>query len=160
MDKELKLLINKYGKRAVNDLKTKLVSDRTHASGDTLDSISYSIKGGGIVIEFDPSINILDEGLNAGQRISVSGSQGIIRWMKAKGIRPRFAKGTITERDYKASAFLIARAIRARGTITRFGYRGSGILSLFDNNSSFGTDLINDIELWAKNKVDNLLNNI
>ena len=80
--------------------------------------------------------------------------------MKAKGIRPRFAKGTITERDYKASAFLIARAIRARGTITRFGYRGSGILSLFDNNSSFGTDLINDIELWAKNKVDNLLNNI
>lgn len=160
MDKELKLLINKYGKRAVNDLKAKLVSDGTHASGDTLDSVAYSIKGGNIVIEFDPSVNILDEGLNAGQRISVSGSQGIIRWMKAKGIRPRFAKGTITERDYKASAFLIARAIRNRGTIARFGYRGTNIFSLFDNNSSFGIDLTNDIELWAQNKVDNLLNNI
>ena len=156
MDKELKLLVDKYGKRAVNDLKAKLVSDRTHASGDTLNSISYSVKGGNIVVEFDPSINILDEGLNAGQRISESGSQGIIRWMKAKGIRPRFAKGTITERDYKASAFLIARAIRARGTIQRFGYKGSDILSIFSENSSFGIDLINDIELWAQNKVDNL----
>ena len=160
MDKELKLLINKYGKRAVDDLKNKLVSDRTHASGDTLNSISYSLSGGGIVIEFDPSINILDEGLNTGQRISVSGSEGIIRWMKAKGIRPRFSKGTVTERDYKASAFLIARAIRARGTIQRFGYRGSDILSIFSDNSSFGTDLINDIELWAQNKIDKLLNNI
>lgn len=160
MDKELKLLIDKYGKRAVNDLKSKLVSDRTHASGDTLNSISYFQSNGNIVIEFDPSIHILDEGLNAGQRISASGSQGIIRWMKAKGIRPAFAKGTVTERDYKASAFLIARAIRNRGTITRFGYKGSDILSIFSNNSSFGVDLMNDIELWAQNKVDNLLNNI
>jgi len=159
MDKELKLLIDKYGKRAVNDLKNKLVSDRTHASGDTLDSISYSKKGGNIVIEFDPSVNILDEGLNTGQRISASGSQGIIRWMKAKGIRPAFAKGTVTERDYKASAFLIARAIRNRGTIARFGYRGSDILSIFSDNSSFGVDLMSDLELWAQNKIDNLLNN-
>ena len=160
MNKELKLLADKYGKRAVDDLKNKLVSDRTHASGDTLNSISYSIKGGNIVIEFDATINILDEGLNAGQRISESGSDGIVRWMKAKGLRPRFAKGTITERDYKASAFLIARAIKARGTIQKFGYKGSNILSLFDNNSSFGTDLINDLEVWAQNKVDKLLNNI
>ncbi len=160
MDKELKLLADKYGKRAVEDLKNKLLSDDTNASGDTLNSISYSIKGGNIVIEFDPTINILDEGLNTGQRISVSGSQGIIRWMKAKGIRPRFAKGTVTERDYKASAFLIARAIRNRGTIARFGYRGSDILSIFDNNSSFGTDLMNDLDVWAQNKVDKLLNNI
>ena len=159
MDKELKLLIDKYGKRAVSDLKTKLVSDSTHASGETLNSISYSAKGGGIVVEFDPSINILDEGLNTGQRISASGSQGIIRWMKAKGIRPAFAKGTVTERDYKASAFLIARAIRNRGTIRRFGYRGSDILSIFSDNSSFGVDLMNDLELWAQNKIDNLLNN-
>lgn len=160
MDKELKLLIDKYGKRAVNDLKSKLVSDRTHASGDTLNSISYSLDGGGIVVEFDPSVNILDEGLNRGQRISASGSEGIIRWMKAKGIRPAFAKGTVTERDYKASAFLIARAIKARGTIQKFGYRGSDILSIFSDNSSFGVDLMNDIELWAQNKIDNLLNNI
>lgn len=161
MDKELKLLINKYGKRAVDDLKNKLVSDRTHASGDTLNSISYSLDGGGIVIEFDPSVNILDEGLNRGQRISVSGSEGIIRWMKAKGIRPRFSKGTVTERDYKASAFLIARAIKARGTMQRFGYRGSDILGiLFDGNSTFMNHLSQDIELWAQNKIDNILNNI
>ena len=160
MDKELKLLANKYGKRAVSDLKSKLVSDGTHASGETLNSINYSIKGGSIVVEFDAAINVLDEGLNTGQRISASGSQGIIRWMKAKGIRPAFAKGTVTERDYKASAFLITRAIRNRGTIRRFGYKGSNILSIFDSNSSFGTDLMNDIELWAQNKVDNLLNNI
>jgi len=160
MDKELKLLADKYGKRAVDDLKNKLLSDDTNASGDTLNSISYSIKGGNIVIEFDATINILDEGLNAGQRISESGSDGIVRWMKAKGLRPRFAKGTITERDYKASAFLIARAIKARGTIQKFGYKGSNILSLFDNNSSFVTDLTNDLGLWAQNEVDKLLNNI
>ena len=160
MNKELKLLADKYGKRAVDDLKAKLLSDDTHASGDTLNSIKYSIKGGDIVVEFDPSVNILDEGLNTGQRISESGSEGIERWMKAKGIRPRFAKGTITERDYKASAFLIARAIKARGTITRFGYKGSDILSIFSENSSFGTDLTNDLTLWAQNEVDKLLNNI
>ena len=76
--------------------------------------------------------------------------------MKAKGIRPRFSKGTVTERDYKASAFLIARAIKARGTIQRFGYRCSDILSIFSDNSSFGVDLINDIELWAQNKMNNI----
>ena len=160
MDKELKLLINKYGKRAVNDLKAKLLSDDTHASGETLDSVSYSIRGENIIVKFAPSVNILDEGLNTGQRISESGSEGIERWMKAKGIRPRFAKGTITERDYKASAFLIARAIKARGTITRFGYKGSSVLSIFNNNSSFMNDLADDVGLWARNYVDNLLNNI
>ena len=102
MDKELKLLINKYGKRAVEDLKARLVSDRTHASGDTLDSIAYSIKDGSIVIEFDPSVNILDEGLNAGQRISVSGSEGIIRWMKAKGFDLGFLKEIIKKGNKKA----------------------------------------------------------
>lgn len=160
MDKELNILMDKYGKRAVQEIKGKLVSDRTHASGETLDSIMYSKSGGSIVVEFDPSLNILDEGLNVGQRISYSGSEGIIRWMKAKGIRPAFSKGTITERDYKASAFLIARAIRARGTIARFGYRGSNVLSVLSENSSFGVDLMNDLQLWAKNKIDNLLNNI
>lgn len=160
MDKEFKLLLNKYGKRAVEDLKAKLVSDNTHASGDTLDSVSYSIIGENIVVKFDPSVNILNEGLNTGQRISASGSEGVIRWMKAKGIRPRFSKGTITERDYKASAFLIARAIRNRGTIKRFGYKGSSVLSIFNNNSSFMNDLADDVGLWARNYVDNLLNNI
>ena len=160
MDKEFKLLLNKYGKRAVEDLRNRLASDRTNASGETLDSVSYSIRGENIVVKFDPTINILDEGLNAGQRISVSGSDGIVRWMKAKGIRPRFAKGTITERDYEASAFLIARAIKARGTITRFGYKGSSVLSIFNNNSSFMNDLADDVGLWARNYVDNLLNNI
>ena len=84
MNKELKLLADKYGKRAVDDLKAKLLSDDTNASGDTLNSIKYSIKGGDIVLEFDPTINILDEGLNAGQRISVSGSDGIVRWIRLK----------------------------------------------------------------------------
>jgi len=158
MDKELKLLINKYGKRAVDDLKSRLVSDRTHASGDTLDSIAYSVKGGNIVIEFDPSVNILDEGLNP-QNVSERGAEGIVRWMKAKGIRPRFAKGTVTERDYRASAFLISRAIKNRGTIKRFGYMGSDILGiLFDENSLFIKNFNDDIELWAKNKVDKILN--
>lgn len=160
MDKEFKLLLNKYGKRAVEDLRNRLASDRTNASGETLDSVSYSIRGENIVVKFDPSVNILDEGLNTGQRISASGSEGIVRWMKAKGIRPRFSKGTVTERDYKASAFLIARAIRNRGTIKRFGYKGSSVLSIFNNNSSFMNDLADDVGLWARNYVDNLLNNI
>ena len=158
MDKELIALMNKYGKRAVSDLKTRLSTDNTNASGDTINSISYKNVGGDIVVSFDPSLNIVDEGLNAGQRISRSGSEGIIAWMKAKNIRPKYSKGTITESDYRASAFLIARKIRERGTIRRFGYRGSDILSIFADNSAFGIDLMNDMDVYIEGKIKRMFN--
>lgn len=158
MDKELKILMNKYGKRAVNELKNKLVTDKTNASRDTLNSIQYKPSGGDIVISFDPSLNILDEGLNRGQRISRSGSEGIIKWMKSKNIRPKFAKGVPSERDYRASAFLIARKIKEKGTIRRFGYKGSNILSILSNNSSFGIDLNNDLGLYVTDKIQRMFN--
>lgn len=157
MDKDLKVLMNKYGRKAVAALQNVVSSDRTNASGDTLRSIQYKISGGSIIVEFDPSINIVDEGLNP-QNVSERGAEGIVRWMKAKGLRPRFAKGTVTERDYKASAFLIARAIKAKGTIKRFGYRGSNILSVFDDNSTFMNDLSDDIDLYLEGRIEKMFN--
>jgi len=62
--------------------------------------------------------------------------RSIESWIKAKGIRPyrklkggyKFAKtSTLRDSAYKSAVFAIMRSTSERGTIKRFGYKGSGL---------------------------------
>jgi hypothetical protein len=155
MNKELKILLNKYGKRAVSRLKAQVKIDNTNATGATLNSIGYSIKGNTIQINHDAALNIVDEGLKAEESFPNVGN--IILWMKRKNIQPRksvgsrgsqFTRrvaGSQGDRNYRASAFAIAKAIHEKGTIKRFGYKGSNVLDVIGKGSSFEKDLIKDL---------------
>ena len=62
--------------------------------------------------------------------------KSIESWIKAKGIRPyrklksgyKFAKtSTLKDSAYKSAVFAIMKSIADRGTIKRFGYKGSNL---------------------------------
>jgi len=155
MERGLNEILNKYGNRAVEKLKSQVRIDRTNATGVTLNSIKYSVKGTSIVIHHDASLNIVDEGLKAEESFPNVGN--IILWMKRKNIQPRksvgsrgsqFTRrvaGSQGDRNYRASAFAIAKAIHEKGTIKRFGYKGSNVLDVIGKGSSFEKDLIKDL---------------
>jgi hypothetical protein len=108
-------------------LKGNLLSDDTYATGDTERSIKATVRGKEIRITFNKSLSAIDTG-NAPNSHSPMW-QKIVRWMQAKGIRPRlkgrFVAGTTA--NYKRSAFAISKAIYRQGTIKRFAYQGTRI---------------------------------
>ena len=168
MEKALNEILNKYGNRAVDRLKSQVKIDRTNATGVTLNSIKYSIKGTSIVIHHDASLNIVDEGLKAEESFPNVGN--IILWMKRKNIQPRksvgsrgsqFTRrvaGSQGDRNYRASAFAIAKAIHQKGTIKRFGYKGSNILSVIGEGSRYQSDFMRDIDKVVKKEIDIIFN--
>lgn len=142
--------LNNYGKEAVKVLKREMRIDRTVASGKTLNSIRYEIVGTSVHIEMDSTLGIID----AGNRPmgSAPSSHDILKWMRDKNIRPRATrKGSSSftgqsERNMKASAFAIARAIAQKGTIKRFAYKGTNILSRIESGSQPMRDLRTDVK--------------
>jgi len=65
--------------------------------------------------------------------------KSIESWIKAKGIRPyrklksgyKFAKtSTLKDSAYKSAVFAIMKSIADRGTIKRFGYKGSNLFEM------------------------------
>ena len=168
MEKELNEILNKYGNRAVEKLKSQVRIDRTNATGATINSIKYRIKGTTIVIDHDASLNIIDEGLKAEESFPNVGN--IILWMKRKNIQPRksvgsrgsqFTRrvaGSQGDRNYRASAFAIAKAIFQKGTIKRFGYKGSNILSVIGEGSRYQSDFMKDIDKVVEQQIDMIFN--
>jgi hypothetical protein len=168
MERGLNEILNKYGNRAVDRLKSQVRIDRTNATGVTLNSIKYSVKGTSIIIHHDSSLNIIDEGLDAGKAFPNVGN--IILWMKRKNIQPRKSvgsrgsqftsrvAGSQGDRNYRASAFAIAKAIHQKGTIKRFGYKGSNILSVIGEGSRYQSDFMRDIDKVVKKEIDIIFN--
>ena len=122
-----------WGKLFVDKLKTQMKIDRTVASGKTLRSIEPTVNGTtlGILSEARggvPILQAIDEGTE-GYR-TIPPIEQIISWMKAKNISPKRNRQFVSPKEhaYRRSAFQIARAMATRGTIKRYGYKGSGIL--------------------------------
>lgn len=120
----------RLGKLLVSKYKEQLEADDTIATGNLRDSFRYKITG------FDTNIldlellaakyaKAIDEGREPGSR--KPGIRPIVEWMKAKGIKPN--RGT-TAKDYKSAAGSIANFIGEKGTIKRFGYKGTNYLSI------------------------------
>lgn len=157
--RNLKVELEKYGKLLEMKYKAQLKIDKTYASGDTADSISYKAFPTRLNILANESFNYIDDGRGNGKGPLVS---SILEWMKAKKVRPRPTKKIRGSKEYqmKKSAFAISRVIAEKGTIERFSYQGSGIGGFVFSNiyQEFSKDVLDayaeDIKLHVKEQID------
>jgi hypothetical protein len=116
-DELRKSLQDKKG-TATRDLLQSLEASRTTQTGELIQS---KIVG-------SEHWKYFEYGRKRGKRPPI---KSIEEWITAKGIPVRKTKGesklSVMERR-KGMAFAIARAIGAKGTIKRFGYKGSGFI--------------------------------
>jgi hypothetical protein len=124
--------LNKYAKAYTIKYKGQLRKDKTYASGDLVNSIKPDLS-----IENEFSILALDymeqvsEGRGAGKMPSwPPKSFRILNWIKRKNIIIKKNGKVVSSspNNLKSLAYVIARSIGRRGTIKRFGYKGSNII--------------------------------
>ena len=159
-------LLRKYGAKFTNELKKEIEAKQLVASGDSLKSIKFDTKRLSLNIHMDEAIHIQSEGIKSKRTPS---STAILQWMRDKNIAPtesssrkvglavgrsKFAKRS--DRNMKASAYVIARSIGRNGTIKRFGYRGSGVTDVLSPDSNIGRKFIKDLETIAERDLDSI----
>tara|TARA_R110002012_G_scaffold78746_1_gene200587 strand:- start:7382 stop:7861 length:480 start_codon:yes stop_codon:yes gene_type:complete len=150
-------VLNKYGVKFTKALKRQLKVDRTYATGSTYKSIKYSVKDSSLILEYDSTMNIIDAGRKAGRRMP--SSTDILIWMKARNVRPRDRFGRFlanTTQNRKRAAFAITRGIGRRGTIKRFGYKGSKILDFVNKNSDLRLSFERDLKIAIEDDLSDL----
>ena len=108
-----------------------VASKRTYNSIDkkmdgqlSVQLLSNEAKGSGL-----STLEIIDKGRRRG---SIPPVDDIMKWMDDKNIRPKNGKGGFAKssnRNKRAAAYAIAKSIGDKGTIKRFGYRGSDIFN-------------------------------
>ena len=148
---KLRESLNEWGLKLTEKLKAYLRSGQGSppsafkASGKTADSVSYKVaKERGeekIGLRFysegkKPKHGIVDL-INTGQAPSskkLPPKTDIQQWIQSKGITLRHVnkKGKLVspennEKNIKRASYLIARSIRRKGAIKRFGYKGSNV---------------------------------
>jgi hypothetical protein len=131
----------KWGQTIVDHLRKEVKRDDTNASGRLIASIRPQIKIFGskftMEIHMEDYWKSVDSGTRPGTKPDVN---KILRWMQNKKIFPKPTKGGLTKprsaknrkvfKDRRlALAERIANAIYRKGTIKRFGYKGSGFVS-------------------------------
>lgn len=148
----------KYGKLLVERYKAQLRIDNTNATGDTANSLDYSVTDGELTILSDIALKYIDEGRNAGETPPLS---AIAQWARAKGIRPRGGNGSFIKSNAITQVWMIkniAKAIGEKGTIKRFGYKGSGIIEFVYGRTK--NELVDNIFLAYADDVDNMIKEI
>lgn len=148
---KLRESLNEWGLKLTEKLKAYLRSGQGSppsafkASGKTADSVSYKVaKERGeekIGLRFysegkKPKHGIVDL-INRGQAPSskrLPPKTDIQQWIQSKGITLRYANknGKLVspennEKNIKRTSYLIARSIRRKGAIKRFGHKGSNV---------------------------------
>ena len=142
----------KYGTLLVEKYKAQLKIDGTQATGDTEKSLNYIVGSGQLEVIADRSIKFIDEGRGAGGNPPIS---KILEWMRAKRIKP-------SANNKKVSEWFIAKRISEtigeKGTIKRFGYKGSGIIDFVYQNQK--EEMLNNIFAAYGRDVQEELNKI
>ena len=134
--------LEEYGQIIVKQLQDKIAEKKLIGGGILYQSIKYSVKifGKDYILHIgfnnpaDDYAKFADEGRKGGKPPPV---EAIDKWLFKKGILPKEArKGTLKQKlaARKGLAFVIAKSIAKKGTIKRFGYKGS----------KFWTEVIND----------------
>ena len=145
MEKDLvRRLLERMGSEALQRLRTNINKDRTRASGALHDSMYYKIVKTRIDIYMANYAKAIDEGANPRTGKPSSYFVGKIKkWMQSKGltgkIRNKSGKVNINK-----SARAIAESIYEKGTIKRFGYKGSNFIDRAVNNieNEFDEDIL------------------
>ena len=142
----------KYGTLLVEKYKAQLKIDGTQATGDTEKSLNYIVGSGQLEVIADRSIKFIDEGRGEGGNPPIS---KILEWMRAKRIKP-------SANNKKVSEWFIAKRISEtigeKGTIKRFGYKGSGIIDFVYQNQK--EEMLNNIFAAYGRDVQEELNKI
>ena len=137
--KNLAAELNKIAEEFKVRLKRGARLDKTVATGKFADSFKFKV--GDDYIEITPDVSYAGaviEGASPARSTQgwESKKRGIESWIKAKGIRPyrklksgyKFAKtSTLKNSAYKSAVFAIMQSTSQKGTIKRFGYKGSNL---------------------------------
>lgn len=142
----------KYGTLLVQKYKAQLKIDGTQATGDTEKSLNYVVGTAELEILADRSIKFIDESRGAGGNPPIS---RILEWMRAKRIKPSSSNKKISEWFI---AKRISETIGEKGTIKRFGYKGSGIIDFVYLNQK--DEMLNNIFAAYGRDVQEELNKI
>jgi len=147
-----------YGELFVREYRNRLISDKTFATGQLSKSLNFSIE------ELSNGINLFIEGYDYARVIDEGRSPSlpppyreIIKWINAKGsFRIRDSKGKFVPKTVKnvaRAAYGVAQGIGVNGTIQRYGYKGSGFLTLvyeklqYDMGDDFAKAFGEDVEI-------------
>ena len=123
----LKQVLDKYANAYTQKFKAKLISDGNKASGRLVNSIKPQKLKDGFAILGKRYIEQISEGRKKGKMPPWSPrDNSILNWVKTKNIVPR--KGGSSPNNIKRLAFVIGRSIGRRGTLEKFGYRGTNII--------------------------------
>jgi|TARA_Y100000401_G_C8306641_1_gene217350 hypothetical protein len=135
--KKINQALTRLGSIAVQRLRQNISKDNTRATSKLHDSMYYKVVKDRIEIFMLSYGLTVDEGRKPFQRVPRTFQRDIQKWMSFKGISPQ--KKTVGE-----SAKAIARSIYKRGTIKRFGYRGSNFIDRAVDNTlaEFDSDLL------------------
>jgi len=148
---DIRALLELYGEKIEQDIRTKMAEDKTVATGASNTSLTNTVDNTKLQVSGNISIAVVSEGRPAGERFP--NVDNLKKWINQKGIRPN--KPNVRPRDL---AYIIGRAISANGSIKRFGYKGSGLLDFVirQNEEPLTADLADlglqylDTELMAE----------
>ena len=150
---DIRALLELYGEKIEQDIRTKMAEDGTVATGASNSSLSNTVDNTKLQVSGNISIAVVSEGRPAGK--DFPNINNIQRWINAKGIRPN--KPNVRPRDL---AYIIGRAISQNGSLAlpKFGYKGSGLLDFVirQNEEPLTADLADlglqylDTELMAE----------
>ena len=125
----------KWSQTIIEALRKELKQDDTHASGKLMASIRPEAKVFGNRFEMQFLMEDYWENVDKGQKPGTKPSiDKILKWMGNKRIGPKTLTGKRSLRAKNkdrrlAMAERIAEAIKRKGTIKRFGYKGSGFVT-------------------------------
>lgn len=131
LNKALRKLIEDWRKR----LEAQAKIDKTHATGRFSKSFDGNLTEDGLNITSNVDYAYaVDEGAKANQTTRIPNIGKITEWARHKRLRPyrKLASGgtkfvKVTDASMKSMAYMISKTIKEKGTIKRFGYKGSGI---------------------------------
>lgn len=120
----------------------RIATEKMVASGKLRKSIDYKVTDDGFVIESDSEYSYLlgEEGYQANKSRSKDNGKidRLKSWAKKRGFRPfttvkstgmrRFSKIKNKDRYWDRVAFMLRASMQKKGTIKRFGYKGSNII--------------------------------
>lgn len=127
LEEQLQALLELYGDKITQDMRTKMAEDRTVDSGSANASLTYTATGSSLSILGASYIEQIDMGRRPGKGAPPENLKG---WIQRKGIRPNMP--SIREKDLP---YLINRAIKNKGTIKRFGYQGTNLFTYVVNKN-------------------------
>lgn len=176
---KLKETLSKLAKEYQEKIQRQIVIEKLKSSGGLRDSIKSELTDNGFEIT-SYAINAYllgDKGYRpkskGGRDEKKAKLERIKAWMKSKGIRPysklssggtKFRKLKNEDKQYNQAAYFINRSMNRKGSIKRYGYKGSEIIdrvydmqkakTVEDITLAFKEDIVNGIK--ADFKFDNL----